>query len=40
MDFVLLLHKFVYCLVTKALFGCICIHFNPHILEWIGMKLV
>jgi hypothetical protein len=24
---------------AKALFGCICIHFNPHVLEWIGMEL-
>ena len=22
-----------------ALFGCMCIYFNPHVLEWIGMKL-
>jgi len=24
---------------TYALFGCMCIHFNPHVLEWIGMEL-
>jgi hypothetical protein len=26
-------------LYAKALFGCICIHFDPHVLEWIGMEL-
>jgi hypothetical protein len=23
----------------KALFGCMCINSNPHVLEWIGMEL-
>ena len=26
-------------LSAKALFGCMCIHFNPHVLEWNGMEL-
>ena len=25
--------------LIKVLFGCMCIHFNSHELEWIGMKL-
>jgi hypothetical protein len=23
----------------KALFGCMCIQFNPQVVEWIGMEL-
>jgi uncharacterized membrane protein len=33
-----LIHKhFGFC-APKALFGCICIHLNPRVLEWNGME--
>jgi hypothetical protein len=27
-----------FCGRSYALLGCMCIHFNPRALEWIGMK--
>jgi hypothetical protein len=32
-------YYFLFAKPCKGLFGCKCIHFNLHVLEWIGMEI-